>query len=340
MNADAKFNLITRNLQEVLGAESVKDILTTPRNLSIYWGTATTGKPHIAYFLPLLKIKDFIDAGCKVKILLADIHGFLDNAKAPIELLSLRTLYYEKLIRLMLDSIGVNCDDTVEFVRGSSFQKSESYVTDLYRMATVTSERDAKKAGSEVVKQVSNPSLSSLLYPGMQALDEEYMDVDVQFGGVDQRKIFTFAMKYLPLIGYRKRAHFMNQMIDGLTSSGKMSSSDAYNKIDMIDSADNIRAKIRKSYCAEGNSNNGLFKLLQHVICPILKIKGLEISVRGVAYENFDDVRLKFDEKIIHPIDLKESVSEMIDAIVKPIRDQMITDLNLITDAYPHSTVM
>lgn len=26
-----------------------------------------------------------------------------------------------------------------------------------------------------------------------QALDEEYLKVDAQFGGVDQRKIFTFA---------------------------------------------------------------------------------------------------------------------------------------------------
>ena len=29
----------------------------------------------------------------------------------------------------------------------------------------------------------------------LQALDEEYLKVDAQFGGVDQRKIFTFAKK-------------------------------------------------------------------------------------------------------------------------------------------------
>jgi len=32
----------------------------------------------------------------------------------------------------------------------------------------------------------------------LQALDEEYLKVDAQFGGVDQRKIFTFAEKVLP----------------------------------------------------------------------------------------------------------------------------------------------
>lgn len=45
-----------------------------------------------------------------------------------------------------------------------------------------------------------------------QALDEEYLKVDAQFGGVDQRKIFTFAEKYLPQLGYTKRIHLMNPM--------------------------------------------------------------------------------------------------------------------------------
>lgn len=43
-------------------------------------------------------------------------------------------------------------------------------------------------------------------------MDEEYLKVDAQFGGVDQRKIFTYADKYLPQLGYAKRAHLMNPM--------------------------------------------------------------------------------------------------------------------------------
>lgn len=38
-------------------------------------------------------------------------------------------------------------------------------------------------------------SLASRLCVSPQALDEEYLKVDAQFGGVDQRKIFTFAEK-------------------------------------------------------------------------------------------------------------------------------------------------
>lgn len=52
----------------------------------------------------------------------------------------------------------------------------------------------------------------TVLLIGLQALDEEYLKVDAQFGGVDQRKIFTLSEKYLPQLGYSKRIHLMNPM--------------------------------------------------------------------------------------------------------------------------------
>lgn len=55
---------------------------------------------------------------------------------------------------------------------------------DLYKLSSVVSEHDAKKAGSEVVKQSDNAPLSALLYPLLQTLDEQYLDVDAQFGGM------------------------------------------------------------------------------------------------------------------------------------------------------------
>lgn len=60
-----KFQYITRNLQEVLGEDKLKAVLEE-RDLKIYWGTAITGRPHIAYFVPMSKIADFLRAGCEV----------------------------------------------------------------------------------------------------------------------------------------------------------------------------------------------------------------------------------------------------------------------------------
>ena len=50
-----KKELMKRNLQEVLGEERIDEILAI-RDLKIYWGTATTGRPHIAYFVPMSKV--------------------------------------------------------------------------------------------------------------------------------------------------------------------------------------------------------------------------------------------------------------------------------------------
>ena len=38
------------------------------RDISMYWGTATTGRPHVAYFVPMAKIADFLRAGCHVSL--------------------------------------------------------------------------------------------------------------------------------------------------------------------------------------------------------------------------------------------------------------------------------
>lgn len=135
--------LISRNLQEVLGEDKMTELLKNPdKEFSIYWGTATTGKPHIAYFVPMSKIADFLRADCrvisrffknknksriftlKVTILFADLHAYLDNMKAPWELLALRTDYYEHVIKAMLKSIDVPVDK-LKFVRGTEYQLSK-----------------------------------------------------------------------------------------------------------------------------------------------------------------------------------------------------------------------
>jgi len=158
------------------------------------------------------KLADFLRAGCEVTILLADLHAYLDNLKAPWELLKQRTDYYEQIISQMLLAIGVPISK-LRFVRGRSYQLTERFTLDLYKLTTITTERNAKKAGAEVVKQSESPCLSGMLYPLLQALDEEYLECDAQFGGVDQRKIFTLAERCLPALGYTKRVHLMNPMV-------------------------------------------------------------------------------------------------------------------------------
>ena len=121
-------------------------------------------------------------ADCNVTILLADIHGFLDNLKAPLELVKQRAEYYRLVICSLLEAVGVSIEK-LRVVLGSSYQQSADYVMDVYKLASLISEHDAKRAGAEIVKQSDNAPLSGLLYPILQVLDEQYLGADAQFGG-------------------------------------------------------------------------------------------------------------------------------------------------------------
>ena len=105
--------------------------------------------------------------------------------KAPLELVAYRTKYYQFILLAVFKSLGIPTQK-LKFVEGSSYQLTKEYNLDNYRLCAMVTEHDAKKAGAEVVKQVESPLLSGLLYPGLQALDEQYLDCDFQFGGVDQ----------------------------------------------------------------------------------------------------------------------------------------------------------
>jgi tyrosyl-tRNA synthetase len=110
-------------------------------------------------------------------------HGFLDSLKAPLQLVEHRVKYYQFTISAILESVGVPTEK-LQFVLGSSFQKSPEYIMDVYKLSALVSEHDAKRAGAEIVKQSDNSSLSGLLYPILQVLDEQHLGVDAQFGGM------------------------------------------------------------------------------------------------------------------------------------------------------------
>jgi tyrosyl-tRNA synthetase len=325
MNLNEKYNLVTRNLQEVIGKEELKEKLKK-KDFSVYWGTMPTGSVSLAYFFPMLKIADFLNAGLKVKILLADLHAALDGVSWDI--LEKRFRYYERAIILILKTIGVDAKK-LEFVKGSDVQLAEKYFCDLLKLSTHTNFNRSKKAASEGIKSAvgDDAKLAGFIYPLMQALDEEYLKVDAQFAGVDQRKIMVYAREYLPKIGYESRIELMNPMIRGLIGE-KMSSSVEHSKIDLLDSEEKVKSKIKKAECVEGNPNSGIMALLKYLIFVIKEDKKENFIVErqekyggNLIYKNYKSVEKDFVEKKLHPLDLKNAVAKEINLILEKIRD-------------------
>jgi tyrosyl-tRNA synthetase len=322
MNIDERFELIKRNTQEIVKEDELKKLLKEKKNPVVYWGTAVTGKPSLAYLFPLLKLKDFIDAGFKVKILLADLHGALDGTSW--EVLEKRYDFYKEAITQILKVVGTDIKK-IEFVKGSEFQLKPEYMYDVLQLASKNSINDCQRASAEVVKQSDNPNLAGLIYPIMQALDEHYLEVDVQFGGIDQRKILMFARENLPKITYSQRIDVFNPMIPGLVGK-KMSSSDAKSKIDLTDDEKSVKEKVNKADCVAGDPDNGVMAFLKYVIMVLKGDNNEKFVIErpdkyggNLEYETYDAIEKDFVAKKLHPLDLKNAVAKDITDLLSKV---------------------
>ncbi|VDL61068.1 unnamed protein product [Hymenolepis diminuta] len=344
MQDNKAYSLIVQNLQEVVGDVELKKALqkSDEKVFQVYWGTATTGKPHVAYFVPICKIADMLHAGAKVIILFADLHAYLDNMKSPWSILCHRATYYEIVIKAMLESVGV-CLDQLHFIRGSQYELTRLYSEDVYRICADTSIRDARKAGAEVVKQVTSPLVSGLLYPLLQALDEEYLHVDAQFGGVDQRKIFMMCERILPRLGYRKRIHLMNPMVPGL-SGGKMSASEAASKIDLLESSADLRTKLNSASCLPGQTaadGNGVLAFIKFVVFPLVRLKKADsgVTINDKTFSTYEELEAAYiaGDSTVTDETLKDCIFKHLDPCMEVVRNRFKKPkfVKLLSDAYP-----
>ena len=340
MDVEERFWLVKRNTQEIITDEELKHLLEEKKHPKGYIGLATTGKIHIGYFIPMIKVGDFLKADFKFTILLADIHAHLDDQKTPFELLDLRVKYYKEIISAMISSLGIDIKN-LEFRKGSDFELDKNYTLDMYRLAALNTLDRTKRAAAGVVRFGENPKLSGFIYPILQTLDEQYMDMDVQYGGIDQRKILAFARENLPKLGYKARVEIMTPMLPGLQGT-KMSASEEKSKIDLLDPEEIVKSKINSAHCQVAVEDNGVLAFLKYVIMvkkkdsnEKLEIKRSEKFGGNAVYENYEDIERDFLSKKLHPMDLKNAVAEEVNNLLEPIRQKMKGKEELIKKAFP-----
>jgi tyrosyl-tRNA synthetase len=330
MTFEQKFELVKRNTAEIIGEEELKKLLRGKKKPVAYLGTAPTGKPHVGYFLWGLKVCDLLRAGFHVKILLADLHAVLDNT--PWNIIDNRYDYYAAIIPEMIKALGADTKE-LEFVKGSEFQLKPEYMYDVLQLSSHVSVHDATKAAAEVVKMGDNPKLSGLIYPLMQACDEQYLEVDCQLGGTDQRKIMVLARENLPKIGYEARIEIMNPLLPGLIGK-KMSASDPNTKIDLLDDVETVKKKLNKAEFIEGNPDNGVMAFLEYFLMVVKKDNNETLLVErpvkfggNKEYTDFESIKKEVISKELHPMDLKLAVASEISKILSKIDKKKIEKL-------------
>ncbi len=322
-----RLGLITSNTEEIIGREDLEAMLASGRRLSAYYGIATTGPMHIGYLIPLSKVFGLNDVGISVKILLADIHAVMDDQKSKFEELDAKAEYYRQCIERALP-----WKETPSLVRGSSFQLTTEYFRDLVNASSLTTVTRAVRAASEVTR-MKDPKVSELLYPLMQALDEQYLDIDMQVGGLDQRHIMALSREIMEMLGYRKRVEIMTPLLLGLQGPGKkMSASIPESLIKLYEPEKSMVSKIKKAYCPFGVvESNPVLQISKFLVFGVgAKMDVKLTNGKDVSLGSYTELEALFVKKEIHPLDLKESVSKSLAGTLSEVREYFESNTDML----------
>lgn len=334
MDIIEKVNLIQRPpTEEIVTQEELIELFKTNSSPNHYIGLEISGFLHLGSLISIgFKINDFVKAGVKCKIFLADWHTLInDKLGGDWETIAKVSKYYQDAFKLV-------CPDA-EIVLGSKlYEDKTEYWSDLVKftkhMSIARTMRTLTIMGrSEDDKKID---VAKLLYPAMQAVDIHSLDVDIAHAGMDQRKIHMLVREIFPKMKWKVPVAVHHKLLPGLSKPagssddkilGKMSKSDPNSGIFVHNTDDEIRKKISKAWCEEANiENNPLLEISKTVIFhefDEIKVERPEKFGGNVSYTNYKQLEKDFVEKKLHPGDLKQTVGNYLVKIISPIREKL-----------------
>jgi tyrosyl-tRNA synthetase len=320
------YERITRNTSEVVTEEEVRALSEDPQGKRAYVGYEPSGVLHIGHMLTANKLIDLQEAGFEVVILLADVHAYLNDKGTFAEIRETADRMKQQFVAYGLD------EERTEFVLGSEYQLDEEYVLDLHALELETTVARAQRAMAEI-QRGEHAKVSQMVYPLMQALDIEYLDLDLAVGGLDQRKVHMLAREELPSVGYESRPALHTPILADLTTGvGKMSSSEGVT-ISMEDSTEHLAEKVNSAYCPptadpepddEGNEReNPVLQIFQYHVFPRFEAVVVERPEKyggDLEYESYEALAADLESGELHPADAKSALAASLDELVAPGR--------------------
>lgn len=315
MNNEEKLALIKRNTEEIISEDELNKLLSEKQHPVIYCGYEPSGPMHLGHFVTITKLMDFEKAGFKVKILIADLHAFL-NRKGTEEDIKREAENWRKTVK----AIGLNA----EVVLGSSFEFSKEYQMDVMRLAQECTIKRGLRSMQEIARDVEHATISQLLYPLMQVVDIKYLGVDVAEGGIEQRKVHMIGRENTDVLKHRFIA-VHTPLITSLKGPGeKMSKSMPGSGIAVTDSYEEIKKTIRQAYCPEKEvKDNPILQIARLIIFPRVDVFSIERPEKyggNIKVKSYAELEKKYASGEIYPLDLKNAVTEHLEKIIAPIR--------------------
>lgn len=317
MELKSKLELISRGTLEIVTPEELEEKIKKETKVA-YIGFEPSGKIHLGHAITIRKMIDLQEAGFKIKILLADLHAYL-NGKGSLEEIKEISNYNMRCFR----ALGLS-EDT-EFILGSAFQTREDYTYNVYELALSTTLARAKRSMAQITRESKDHKVAEVIYPLMQVIDMIFLETDLALGGMEQRKIHMLARENLPKMGYEPPVCIHTPLLHGTDGSDKMSSSKE-NFIAIDDTPDEIKAKIKKSYCPQGQvEGNPIIEIAKHFIFADTNTLLIERPAKFGGNLELTQKQLKdiYQNDELHPLDLKNAVAGKLIQIFEPVREYL-----------------
>jgi tyrosyl-tRNA synthetase len=118
-----------------------------------------------------------------------------------------------------------------------------------------------------------------------------------------------------------------------------MSSSIPESIIKIYDSEKSVTDKIKGAYCLEGDiKNNPILQLCQKLVFPIKGIMKIERPVKfggNIEFTTYQELENAFSKKSLHPLDLKNALTNELIEIFKPVRAYFEKHLDILKELGP-----
>lgn len=343
MTNEEKYNLITRNLEETLTEEELRQLIESGKPLKHYIGFEISGKVHLGTGLASLhKVKDLSDAGAETIIFLADWHTWI-NKKLDGTLETATRLareYFEEAMKAGYLCVGGN-PDNLKFILGSELYDKTYWPKVIKASKSTTISRMMRS--TDITGRMAGESSDAaiLIYPAMQTADIFQMGVNIAHAGTDQRNVHVVARDSADKLDFTKPIAIHHHLLQGLlkpevwpiseenreetVAAMKMSKSKPDSAVFIHDSPEEIKRKITQAFAPEGEVKyNPILDWTKYLIFyeagSKLEVKRPDKFGGNITYCSYEDLEKDYAGKKLHPMDLKVAVTEWLIATLEPAR--------------------
>ncbi len=332
MDVEERYALIARNTEEIITPEDLMEVLRNKDSPTGYIGFEPSGLVHIGWMVTAQKVKDFVDAGFTFIVFVADWHAYI-NDKLGGDINNIRVC--AEYMKDCFEALGLP-REKVEYRLASEIMDDIDYWEMVMKVGKASTLQRVKRAMTIMGRNEDEAEVDSskTMYPLMQAADLIFMDVDVAYAGLDQRRAHMLAREAAEKMGVKKAVAVHTPLLPGLKGgnrmdpvSAKMSKSDPEGSLLVHDSPDDIKRKMGKAFCPPEAEGNPVLAICKYVIfqrTDVMRFERPEKFGGNLEFKSYDELERTYLAGKLHPMDLKNGTAAALAEILAPARDYFV----------------